>query len=223
MRRRRSTRSVIKLLAAAAVATASIVGLVRLSTPPARGELPLCEDIEEIDTNVLIKPPKQGNAPEQLMDFLRTYKNEHRPGDEDDDDDEKEPGPVAAGLDTYAGEWYSRDAGGTFVLAFTDDPRPHLDVIEGGGGKFGNLCQSNSYAPITIKLAAPIGQRKIVDGLFLPPRPLEPKRLRIPRHYRRDAVASALAALAVGAAIGVAVCGFLRAVWHWRRARDHTS
>ena len=55
MRRRPSTRSVIKLLAAAAVATASIVGLVRLSTPPARGELPLCEDIEEIDTNVLIK------------------------------------------------------------------------------------------------------------------------------------------------------------------------
>ena len=93
MRRRRSTRSVIKLLAAAAVATtASIVGLVRLSTPPfdATAELPLCEDIEEIDTNVLIKPPKQGNAPEQLMDFLRTYKNEHRPGD-DDDDDEKEP------------------------------------------------------------------------------------------------------------------------------------
>ena len=129
MRRRRSTRSVIKLLAAAAVTTASIVSLVRLSTPPARGELPLCEDIEEIDTNVLIKPPKQGNAPEQLMDFLRTYKNEHRPGDDDDDDDEKEPGPVAAGLDTYAGEWYSRDAGGTFVLAFTDDPKPHLEAI----------------------------------------------------------------------------------------------
>ena len=82
MRRRRSTRSVIKLLAAAAVATVSIVSLGRLSTPPARGELPLCEDIEEIDTNVLIKPPKQGNAPEQLMDFLKTYKNEHRPGDE---------------------------------------------------------------------------------------------------------------------------------------------
>ena len=96
MRRRRSTRSVIKLLAAAAVTTASIVSLVRLSTPPARGELPLCEDIEEIDTNVLIKPPKQGNAPEELHDFLRTYKNEHRPGDEDDDDDEKEPGTVAA-------------------------------------------------------------------------------------------------------------------------------
>ena len=129
MRRRRSTRSVIKLLAAVAVATASIVGLGRLSTPPAKLPLAFCDDIEEIDTNVLIKPPKQGNAPEQLMDFLRTYKNEHRPGDEDDDDDEKEPGPVAAGLDTYAGEWYSRDAGGTFVLAFTDDPKPHLEAI----------------------------------------------------------------------------------------------
>ena len=79
MRRRRSTRSVIKLLAAAAVATASIVSLGRLSTPPAKLPLAFCDDIEEIDTNVLIKPPKQGNAPEQLMDFLRTYKNEHRP------------------------------------------------------------------------------------------------------------------------------------------------
>ena len=92
MRRRRSTSSVIKLLAAAAVTTASIVSLVRPRAAfDPTAELPLCEDIEEIDTNVLIKPPKQGNAPEQLMDFLRTYKNEHRPGDDDDDDDEKEP------------------------------------------------------------------------------------------------------------------------------------
>ena len=94
-----------------------------------------------------------------------------------------------------------------------------MGVIKGWGGR----CPSNPFVPITIKLAAPIGQRKIVDGLFLPPQPLWPKSLRIPRPYRRDAVASALAALAVGAAIGVAVCGFLRAVWHWRRARDHTS
>ena len=174
MRRRRSTRSGIKLLAAAAVATASIVGLVRLSTPPARGELPLCEDIEEIDTNVLIKPPKQGNAPEQLMDFLRTYKNEHRPGDDDDDDDEKEP----------------------------------------------------------------IGQRKIVDGLFLPPRPLLPKSLRIPRRpyrriprrpYRRNLVIYALwckvAVLAMAMA-AMAVRRWRRAnaeVRRWRRARDHAS
>ena len=165
MRRRRSTRSVIKLLAAAAVATVSIVSLGRLSTPPARGELPLCEDIEEIDTNVLIKPPKQGNAPEQLMDFLRTYKNEHRPGDDDDDDDEKEP----------------------------------------------------------------IGQRKIVDGLFLPPRPLLPKSLRIARPYRRNlviyALAFALVVLAMARA-AMAVRRWRRAnaeVRRWRRARDHAS
>ena len=69
MRRRRSTSSVIKLLAAAAVTTASIVSLVRPRAAfDPTAELPLCEDIEEIDTNVLIKLPKQGNAPRQLMD-----------------------------------------------------------------------------------------------------------------------------------------------------------
>ena len=94
-----------------------------------------------------------------------------------------------------------------------------MGVIEGGGGR----CQSNPHVPITIKLAAPIGQRKIVDGLFLPPQPLWPKSLRIPRPYRRDALASALAALAVGAAIGVAIWGFSQTAQRWRRARDHTS
>ena len=64
MRRRRSTRSVIKLLAAA-VATASIVGLVRLSTPPA--ELPLCEDIEEIDTKVLAHTESELKAAEKKV------------------------------------------------------------------------------------------------------------------------------------------------------------
>ena len=67
MRRRRSTRSGIKLLAAAAVATASIVGLVRLSTPPARGELPLCEDIEEIDTKVLAHTESELKAAEKKV------------------------------------------------------------------------------------------------------------------------------------------------------------
>ena len=105
------------------------------------------------------------------------------------------------------------------VIESATEIRVAMGVIKGWGG----TCPSNPFVPITIKLAAPIGQRKIVDGLFLPPQPLWPKSLRIPRPYRRDAVASALAALAVGAAIGVAVCGFLRAVWHWRRARDHTS
>ena len=67
MRRRRSTRSVIKLLAAAAVATVSIVSLGRLSTPPARGELPLCEDIEEIDTKVLAHTESELKAAEKKV------------------------------------------------------------------------------------------------------------------------------------------------------------
>ena len=105
------------------------------------------------------------------------------------------------------------------VIESATEIRIAMGVIEGGGGKFANLCRSNSYAPLTIKLAAPIGQRKIVDGRFLPPRPLEPKRLRIPRPYRRNLVISALAfALEVLAMARVAM-----AVRRWRRARDHTS
>ena len=90
-------------------------------------------------------------------------------------------------------------------------------------------CLGHGFDPITIKLAAPIGQRKIVDGLFLPPRPLLPKSLRIPRPYRRNlviyALAFALAVLALARA-AMAVRRWRRAnaeVWHWRRARDHTS
>ena len=146
MRRRRSPRSVIKLLAAAAVTTASIVGLVRLSTPPE-------------------------------------------------------------------------------VIESATEIRVAMGVIPPDGGR----CPSNPFAPITIKLAAPIGQRKIVDGLFLPPRPLEPKRLRIPRPYRRNlviyALAFALAVLAMARA-AMAVRRWRRAnaeVRRWRCARDHTS
>ena len=62
-------------------------------------------------------------------------------------------------------------------------------------------------------------QRKIVDGLFLPPRPLWPKSLRIPQPYRRDLMIRALAfALAV-----LAMARAAMAVRRWRRARDHTS
>ena len=146
MRRPPSPRSVIKLLAAAAVTTASIVGLVRLSTPPE-------------------------------------------------------------------------------VIESATEIRVAMGVIPPDGGR----CPSNPFAPITIKLAAPIGQRKIVDGLFLPPRPLEPKRLRIPRPYRRNlviyALAFALVVLAMARA-AMAVRRWRRAnaeVRRWRRARDHAS
>ena len=46
--------------------------------------------------------------------------------------------------------------------------RVAMGVIKGGGG----TCPSNSFDPIKIELAAPIGGRKIVDGLFLLPRSL---------------------------------------------------
>ena len=87
---------VIKLLAAAAVATLTIVSLRRLSTAstPARPAvalpLALCQDIEQIDTKVLTKPRMRGNPPSLLEDFLRTYAEEHP--------------------DTYAGMW--KDARG---------------------------------------------------------------------------------------------------------------
>ena len=103
------------------------------------------------------------------------------------------------------------------------------------------LCPGHPLDPITIKLAAPIGQRKIVDGLFLPPRPLEPDRwhyrrpyrrsYRRPyrRPYRRNLVIYALwfkvAVLAMAMA-AMAVRRWRRAnaeVRRWRRARDHTS
>ena len=99
-------------------------------------------------------------------------------------------------------------------------------------------CLGHGFDPITIKLAAPIGQRKIVDGLFLPPRPLLPKSLRIPRRpyrriprrpYRRNLVIYALwckvAVLAMAMA-AMAVRRWRRAnaeVRRWRRARDHAS
>ena len=115
------------------------------------------------------------------------------------------------------------------VIESATEIRIAMGVIEGGGGRWQLLCQSNSYAPITIKLAAPIGQRKIVDGLFLPPRPLLPKSLRIARPYRRNlviyALAFALAVLAMARA-AMAVRRWRRAnaeVRRWRRARDHAS
>ena len=207
MRRRRSTRSVIKLLAAAAVATVSIVSLGRLSTPPARGELPLCEDIEEIDTNVLIKPPKQGNAPEQLMDFLRTYKNEHRPGDEDDDDDEKEPQRSRVEIDV---------SGYTFedmaAMANALDDEAHGKVCLWGRPRDGSIRLPTLADRLKERFA----------------RPLWPKSLRIPRPYRRNlvihALAFALAVLAMArAAMAVRRWRRANAEVRWRRARDHTS
>jgi len=49
-------------------------------------------------------------------------------------------------------------------------------------------CLGHGFDPIKIELTAPIGRRKIVDGLILPPEPL--KGLPRLRPHRRDAVTS---------------------------------
>ena len=112
------------------------------------------------------------------------------------------------------------------VIESATEIRIAMGVIPPDGS---SACPGNSRDPIKIELAAPIGQRKIVDGLFLPPRPLEPKRLRIPRPYRRNLVIYALwfkvAVLAMAMA-AMAVRRWRRAnaeVRRWRRARDHAS
>ena len=101
------------------------------------------------------------------------------------------------------------------VIESATEIRVAMGVIAGCGGR----CPGNPFVPITIKLAAPIGQRKIVDGLFLPPRPLWPKSLRIARPYRRNLVIYALAF----ALVVLAMARAAMAVRRWRRARDHTS
>ena len=112
------------------------------------------------------------------------------------------------------------------VIESATEIRIAMGVIPPDGAQY---CPSNSFDPIKIKLAAPIGRRKIVDGLVLPPEPLWPKSLRIPRPYRRNLVIYALAfALAVLAMVraAMAVRRWRRAnaeVRRWRRARDHAS
>ena len=195
MRRRRSTRSVIKLLAAAAVATtASIVGLVRLSTPPFPKGLRTVE--MRLDRT---NPPDSDSTTLHLL-VRQNGCASGRPGAE------RMPKPE--------------------VIESATEIRIAMGVIPPTGAQ---NCLGHGFDPITIKLAAPIGQRKIVDGLFLPPRPLLPKSLRIPQPYRRNlmirALAFALAVLAMAMA-AMAVRRWRRAnaeVRRWRRARDHAS
>lgn len=81
------------------------------SAPTDSATLPirLCEDLEELAPSVIGTLPGGTNTPWELDGVLMTYAAEHP--------------------DTFAGRWISRDYGGTVVLAFTDDPAPHLEEI----------------------------------------------------------------------------------------------
>lgn len=77
---------------------------------PDAGLISFCDDVEPPG------PVREGNlAPTQniedhaAMGAIAAYTDEH--------------------ADTYGGRWIDRAAGGTFVVAFTDDPGPHLDAL----------------------------------------------------------------------------------------------
>jgi hypothetical protein len=86
------------------------------STPPAPGPpsvtgvvaasgLQWCDDVAPLAGEVMGNLPGGGNVDSIFLGVVQTYANEHR--------------------DTFAGLWIDRDAGGTLVVAFTDDPELH--------------------------------------------------------------------------------------------------
>jgi hypothetical protein len=68
-----------------------------------------CGDVDEITTDVVTTIGGSGNLDPVYQGVLMTYAAEHP--------------------DTFAGLWIDREAGGTAVLAFTDDPEPHRIAI----------------------------------------------------------------------------------------------
>ena len=68
-----------------------------------------CTDVERIETEVMGDLSGAANPDDLVMGVLLTYAAEHP--------------------ETFGGLWIDRDAGGTLVLAFTDDAGPHLAEI----------------------------------------------------------------------------------------------
>lgn len=68
-----------------------------------------CRDVPAISTDVVGDEPTAGNLDPIFHGVLLTYAAEHP--------------------DTFGGMWIDREANGTVVLAFTDDPAPHLAAL----------------------------------------------------------------------------------------------
>ncbi len=64
-----------------------------------------CDELTPLTGDVIGNLPGGGNVDPIFLGAVQTYANEHR--------------------DTFAGLWIDRDAGGTLVVAFTDDPGLH--------------------------------------------------------------------------------------------------
>jgi hypothetical protein len=71
--------------------------------------LELCRDVPPITTEVIGTLGGMANVDDIFAGVIATYTQEH--------------------ADTFAGRWIDRDAGGTVIVAFTDDPEPHLEAL----------------------------------------------------------------------------------------------
>ncbi|MEM9465600.1 MAG: hypothetical protein AAGA90_09505 [Actinomycetota bacterium] len=81
------------------------------TTPSGTGVTPvaLCDDVEVATPTVIGQGIGGGNIPDSVKAVVRAYTDQHP--------------------DVYAIRWTDRDHGGTFVVAFTDDPENHREAL----------------------------------------------------------------------------------------------
>lgn len=80
-----------------------------LTASPPAPELQLCDDVPIIATEVIGDDPTGGEFNPVFQGVLLTYTQEH--------------------ASTFGGMWRDREANGTIVLAFTDDPVAHREAL----------------------------------------------------------------------------------------------
>lgn len=114
------------------------------TAPPAAAEgspdlqgLERCDDVPELTAGTEGSLDQFSNPDDDVVGVLVTYGHEHR--------------------DTYAGFWIDRDKGGALVMAFTDDPAPHLDAILARGPLPTDVEVVSPRPPITD--SRPLGER----------------------------------------------------------------
>ena len=105
------------------------------------GRLVRCHEVPELTTTVEGSLGQFSNPDDEVMGVLVTYRLEHP--------------------DTFAGLWIDRDRGGTLVLAFTDDPKPHLEAILARGPSPDDEPVASPRPPI--RDPRPLGERHDVS------------------------------------------------------------
>ena len=92
------------------------------------GRLVLCDDVPPLTATVEGALDQFANPESEVMGVLATYGLEHP--------------------DTFAGFWIDRDKGGVLVMAFTDDPAPHLEAILARGPSANDVEMISPRPPI---------------------------------------------------------------------------